>query len=62
MKGIETIIAMVDNDFIEKSDAIILLEGDGYNRYRKAVDLYTQGFAKKIIFSGGITDYEYGRT
>ena len=61
MKGIETIIAIIDNDFIDKSDAIILLEGDGYNRYRKAVDLYTQGFAKKIIFSGGITDYEYGR-
>ena len=60
MKGIETIIAIVDNDCIEKSDAIILLEGDGYNRYRKAVDLYTQGFAKKIVFSGGITDYEYG--
>ena len=60
MKGIETIIAIIDNDFIDKSDAIILLEGDGYNRYRKAVDLYTQGFAKKIIFSGGITDYEYG--
>lgn len=60
MKGIEKIIAIVDNDCIEKSDAIILLEGDGYNRYRKAVDLYTQGFAKKIVFSGGITDYEYG--
>jgi uncharacterized SAM-binding protein YcdF (DUF218 family) len=60
MKGIETIIAIVDNDCIEKSDAIILLEGDGYNRYRKAVDLYNQGFAKKIVFSGGITNYEYG--
>jgi uncharacterized SAM-binding protein YcdF (DUF218 family) len=60
MKGIEKIIAIVDNDCIEKSDAIILLEGDGYNRYRKAVDLYIQGFAKKIVFSGGITDYEYG--
>lgn len=60
MKGIEKIIAIVDNDCIVKSDAIILLEGDGFNRYRKAVDLYTQGFAKKIVFSGGITDYEYG--
>ena len=60
MKGIEKIIAIVDNDCIEKSDAIILLEGDGYNRYRKAVDLYSQGFAHKIVFSGGITNYEYG--
>jgi uncharacterized SAM-binding protein YcdF (DUF218 family) len=60
MKGLEKIIAIVDNDCIEISDAIILLEGDGYNRYRKVVDLYNQGFAKKIVFSGGITDYEYG--
>lgn len=60
MKGIETIIAIVDNDCVEKSDAIILLEGDGYNRYRKVVDLYLEGFGKKIVFSGGITDYEYG--
>ena len=60
MRGIEKIIAIVDNDCIEKSDAIILLEGDGYNRYRKAVDLYNQGFAKKIVFSGGIIDYDYG--
>lgn len=60
MEGIEKIIAIVDNDCIEKSDAIILLEGDGFNRYRKAVELYTKGFAKKIVFSGGITDYEYG--
>ena len=60
MEGIEKIIAIVDNDCFEKSDAIILLEGDGFNRYRKAVELYTQGFAKKIVFSGGITDYEYG--
>lgn len=60
MKGIETIFAIVDNDCIEKSDAIILLEGDGYNRVRKAVELYLGGYGKKIIFSGGITDYEYG--
>jgi uncharacterized SAM-binding protein YcdF (DUF218 family) len=60
MQGIELIIAIVDNDCIEKSDAIILLEGDGFNRYKKAVDLYLQGYASKIVFSGGITDYNYG--
>lgn len=57
---LEKVIALVDNDCIQKSDAIILLEGDGLNRYRKAVDLYIQGFAEKIVFSGGITDYDYG--
>jgi uncharacterized SAM-binding protein YcdF (DUF218 family) len=60
MKGVEKIIAIVDNDCLEKSDAIILLEGDGYNRLKKAVELYAQGFAKKIVFSGGVTNYEYG--
>lgn len=56
----EKFIALVDNDCLQISDAIVLLEGDGLNRYKKAVDLYNQKFADKIIFSGGITDYEYG--
>lgn len=56
----EKIIALVDNDSLQKSDAIVLLEGDGLNRYQKAVELFSRGFANKIIFSGGITDYEYG--
>ena len=42
------------------SDAIILLEGDGFDRFRKAVSLYKQGKAPKIVFSGNITDYDYG--
>ena len=56
----EQIIALIDNDTLGVSDAIVLLEGDGLNRYQKAVDLYNGKWADKIIFSGGITDYEYG--
>lgn len=56
----EKFIALVDNDCLRKSDAIVLLEGDGLNRYQKAVELYNKEFANKIVFSGGITDYEYG--
>jgi len=56
----EKAIAIIDNDIISKSDAIVLLEGDGYHRYNKAVSLYKDSWADKIIFSGGITDYEYG--
>jgi len=56
----EKVIALVDNDGLKKSDAIVLLEGDGLNRYEKAVNLYKQGWAPKIVFSGGIVDYEYG--
>ena len=55
MTSREKFIAIVDNDNIQKSDAIILLEGDGFNRYRKAVELYKEGYAEKIVFSGGIT-------
>jgi len=56
----EKFIAIVDNDSISKSDVIVLLEGDGLNRCQKAVDLYKSGFADKILFSGGISDYSYG--
>jgi len=56
----EVFIAIVNNDIIEPSDAIILLEGDGLNRYLEAVRLYNNNTANKIVFSGGITDYEYG--
>lgn len=56
----EKFVAVVDNDILKSSDAIILLEGDGLNRYRKAVELYDSNIATKIVFSGNITDYEYG--
>jgi uncharacterized SAM-binding protein YcdF (DUF218 family) len=56
----EKFIALVDNDCIRKSDAIILLEGDGKNRYVKACQLFQSGMADKIVFSGGIIDYSYG--
>lgn len=56
----EKFIALIDNDGLLESDAIVLLEGDGYNRYQKAANLYLNGLSKKIIFSGAITDYEYG--
>ena len=56
----EQIIAIVDNDCLAKSDAAILLEGDGYFRFEKAVDLYHKGIVSKIVFSGNIIDRDYG--
>lgn len=56
----EQFIAIVDNDILTPSDAIIMLEGDGYYRVEKVAGLYLDGKAPRIIFSGGITDYEYG--
>jgi len=56
----EIIMAIVDNDCLKTSDAIILLEGDGFHRFQKAVDLYKKGIGKKIVFSGNIVDKKYG--
>ena len=56
----EKIIAIVDNDCFKKSDAAILLEGDGFFRFRKAVELYKQGMVSQIVFSGNIIDKDYG--
>lgn len=56
----EKILAIVDNDCLTPSDAVILLEGDGFFRFQKAVDLYKKKMAKKIVFSGGVIDRDYG--
>lgn len=56
----EQFIAILSNDIIAPSDAIILLEGDGFNRIKKAADLYHNGYAPKIVFSGGALNYDYG--
>lgn len=56
----EIILAIVDNDCLKPSDAIILLEGDGFHRFQKAVDLYKMGLGKIIVFSGNIVQKEYG--
>lgn len=58
--GREQIIAIVDNDCFTKSDAVILLEGDGFNRVQKAVELYIKGMVGKIVFSGNVVDKAYG--
>ncbi len=54
MKNQEKFIVLIDNDIIKKSDAIVLLEGDGTNRCLEAVRLYKLGLGKVIVFSGGV--------
>jgi uncharacterized SAM-binding protein YcdF (DUF218 family) len=56
----EKFIALVDNDLIIKSDALVLLEGDGNHRVDKAMGLINSNWADFLVFSGGITDYSYG--
>lgn len=53
-------MSIVDNDILPVSNAIVLLEGDGYNRYRHASWLYHIKKAPIIVFSGDIVDYNYG--
>ena len=56
----EIIMAIVGNDCLTKSDAAILLEGDGFFRAKKAASLYLAGDVSKIVFSGNIVDRDYG--
>lgn len=56
----EKILAIVDNDCLMHSDAAILLEGDGFFRFQKAVDLYKRRLVDRIVFSGNIIDKDYG--
>jgi uncharacterized SAM-binding protein YcdF (DUF218 family) len=49
----EEFIILVGGDKIKSSDAIVVLEGDGYNRIEKAIELFRNKWADKIILSGG---------
>ena len=49
----EEFIILVDGDKLKPSDAIVVLEGDGYNRVDKAIELYRNNWADRIILSGG---------
>jgi uncharacterized SAM-binding protein YcdF (DUF218 family) len=60
MSDYEKLLVMVHNDPLAKADAIILLEGDGFGRLVRAAELYRQGYAPKIVFSGNIADHAYG--
>jgi len=56
----EKFIILVDNDRLKKSDCIVILEGDGLNRIRKAAELYKAKYSSQILFSGGLLDKKKG--
>jgi uncharacterized SAM-binding protein YcdF (DUF218 family) len=60
MNSLDKFIILISNETIKKSNAIILLEGDGINRVNHAIWLYKNKYANKIVFSGNIINYEYG--
>lgn len=47
------IMAIVSNDKIKKSEAVVCLEGDVYHRLNQAVKIFKQGLAERILISGG---------
>ncbi len=51
-----TITAIVSNDAVKKSDAVIWLEGDGLGRMDEVVRVYRAGLADFIVTSGGVDD------
>jgi len=56
----EEFISLVSNEPLQYADTIVLLEGDGLFRVPHAVNLYKNGWAPRILFSGGIDDKANG--
>ena len=56
----EKFIVLVANEPPKKADAIVVLEGDGFHRIPKAVQLYKSGWAPLVLISGGIDAPERG--
>jgi len=47
------LMAIAGGDVIKKSDAVVCLEGDGYNRIDWTIKIFQEKLAKKIVISGG---------
>ena len=52
----EKFICIISNDRLKKSDAIIILEGDGFNRIAQGAKLFKEGWAPFVIISGGVVN------
>jgi hypothetical protein len=50
----ELFLILTNSSNITIADAVILLEGDGYARVSKAISLIKEGWAKTLVFSGGV--------
>jgi uncharacterized SAM-binding protein YcdF (DUF218 family) len=60
MTDVEIAIMLIMSDIQKKSDIIVILEGDKYNRIETGVKLQQLGKANLIVFSGGIDDKKNG--
>jgi len=60
MNDKELFLIITSNEKLQHSDAVILLEGDGYERIKKACSLVKNGWADVLVFSGGVDNSNYG--
>ncbi|MEO8097247.1 MAG: YdcF family protein [Acidobacteriota bacterium] len=56
----ERFIALTSNEPLKSANAIVVLEGDGFNRLSKAHELYRDGWAPRVLISGGVNAPERG--
>jgi uncharacterized SAM-binding protein YcdF (DUF218 family) len=56
----ELFLILTNSSKVSFADAVVLLEGDGYSRIPKAVSLIKEGWAKSLVFSGGIDNESAG--
>ncbi len=56
----EKYCAIIANDTLKKSNAIVLLEGDGFSRVPETVRLFGEGWAPMVVVSGGVDKPDAG--
>lgn len=56
----ERFISFVGMESLKKSDAIIALEGDGFSRLPHAAQLFKDGWAPLVLFSGNYDNRQMG--
>lgn len=60
MTAKEQFLILTNTQQLQKANAVVLLEGDGFARIKKACSLVKEGWADTLIFSGGIDNESYG--
>jgi uncharacterized SAM-binding protein YcdF (DUF218 family) len=56
----ERFIVLTSGERPQPADAVVLLEGDGFNRIATACDLIRDRYANILVFSGGTDNSSYG--
>lgn len=56
----DILITLIYTDYYRSSDAVILLEGDGFSRINKSCEFVSHNLANYLVFSGGIDNPSVG--